>query len=435
MNGLMSAGDTLAIVDPNRANPGAKALSVVNTGGTLTGGALAGLNLNPVTGQATAESGKQLFIDQLAQNVKGGVATALIRSAINGGSLEDALKDSLKSAFLNTIAAQTAYEIGNLDGFMNKLAHAIAGCAVGAASAGNGGGCASGAIGAVIGELTAEAMGRRDDTVAVAALMAGLAAAVAGGDASQVNLAASAGSNAAANNYLSHSPYDSVRKLVAEENARLTQECGTNCTQDDFRRIDAQMQKLEAAAQLLETQKRSGLTTDQAMLLGENIAALLPVYGTPIALYQAISGESLSGSDLTAVERLLNGVAAVLPAGTATYRALTNSIADTQWAIAQMNVLREASSGRVLSKGNFTLGEATASQSQILGEAWVGPGSRLASDGTTMVSADGLRQYRPPAAKPNSSYATTGVQANFQGRVSIQTTWTSNGHLNIATSK
>ena len=170
----------------------------------VTGGALAGLNLNPVAGQATAEGGKQLLIDQLAQNVKGGVASALIRTAINGGSLEDALKDSLKSAFLSTIAAQTANEIGDLDGFMNKLAHAIAGCAVGAASAGTGGGCASGAIGAVIGELTAEAMGRRGDTVAVAALMAGLAAAVAGGDAAQVNLAASAGSNAAANNYLSH---------------------------------------------------------------------------------------------------------------------------------------------------------------------------------------------------------------------------------------
>ena len=172
----------------------------------VTGGALAGLNLNPVTGQATTNSGQQLFVDQLAQNVKGGVATALIRTAINGGSLEDALKDSLKTAFLSTIAAQTANEIGDLklDNLANKLAHAIAGCAVGAATAGKGGGCAAGALGAAVGELTAETIGRNDTTVAVAALMSGLAAAVAGGDASQVNLASSAGSNAAANNYLSH---------------------------------------------------------------------------------------------------------------------------------------------------------------------------------------------------------------------------------------
>lgn len=82
-------------------------------------------------------------------------------------------------------------------------------------------------------------------------------------------------------------------------------------------------------------------------------------------------------------------------------------------------------------KGNFGLGEATTKQSAILGEAWVGPGYRVASDGKTMISADGLRQYRPPAKKPNSSWTTTGVQANFQGRISTKTSWTSNGHLNI----
>jgi hypothetical protein len=205
----------------------------------VTGGVLQGLDINPVTGQATENGGRQLFVDQLAQNVKGGVATALIRTAINGGSLEDALKDSLKSAFLNTIAAQTANEIGDLDGFMNKLAHAIAGCAVGAASAGNGGGCASGAIGAVIGELTAEAMGRRDDTVAVAALMAGLAAAVAGGDASQVNLAAGAGGNAAANNYLNHDQWAKFADDIASCKAKPT-----GCSSSEEQAIRAAYQDL-----------------------------------------------------------------------------------------------------------------------------------------------------------------------------------------------
>jgi filamentous hemagglutinin len=40
-NGLISAGDTLSIVDPNRANPAAKTLNLVNTGGTLVAGTAA----------------------------------------------------------------------------------------------------------------------------------------------------------------------------------------------------------------------------------------------------------------------------------------------------------------------------------------------------------------------------------------------------------
>lgn len=95
-----------------------------------------------------------------------------------------------------------------------------------------------------------------------------------------------------------------------------------------------------------------------------------------------------------------------------------------------VGVLHEASIGRTATWRNFSLGEATADQARVLGEAWVGPGYKLASDGRTMVSADGLRQYRPPAPKL-SAYATTGVQANFQGRASTETTWTSNGHQNF----
>lgn len=48
-----------------------------------------------------------------------------------------------------------------------------------------------------------------------------------------------------------------------------------------------------------------------------------------------------------------------------------------------------------------------------------------------MISADGLRQYRPPTLKPNSSYATTGIQANFQSRDVPKGEWQNNGHLNI----
>lgn len=49
----------------------------------------------------------------------------------------------------------------------------------------------------------------------------------------------------------------------------------------------------------------------------------------------------------------------------------------------------------------------------LMGKAWVGDGYRVASDVKTLVSADSLRTYRPPSSK-SSSYAETGVQANFE---------------------
>jgi hypothetical protein len=49
-----------------------------------------------------------------------------------------------------------------------------------------------------------------------------------------------------------------------------------------------------------------------------------------------------------------------------------------------------------------------------------------------LVSADGLRVYRYPSSKPNSPYATTGVQANFESKMSPTGRPYANGHLNIA---
>jgi filamentous hemagglutinin len=138
------------------------------------------------------------------------VARAVIGTAINGGSFEENLREGIKGALLDTVAAQGANAIGDLtldgalDGFANTVAHAIAGCMVGAARADSASGCGAGALGAAIGELAAEAYGRRDDTVQFAALVSGLAVAVTGGDASQINIGSQAGGNAAANNYLNH---------------------------------------------------------------------------------------------------------------------------------------------------------------------------------------------------------------------------------------
>ncbi|PTB24182.1 hypothetical protein C9I56_35435, partial [Paraburkholderia caribensis] len=97
----------------------------------------------------------------------------------------------------------------------------------------------------------------------------------------------------------------------------------------------------------------------------------------------------------------------------------------------QMGILHDAATGGFLGKGNFSLGQATATEANELGAAWVGPGYRISSDGSSWVSSDGLRIYRPPSAKPNSSYATTGVQANFESKLTPGSRPISNGHLNI----
>ncbi|EPJ3208757.1 hypothetical protein LL364_005123 [Citrobacter freundii] len=94
----------------------------------------------------------------------------------------------------------------------------------------------------------------------------------------------------------------------------------------------------------------------------------------------------------------------------------------------QIGILRDAAKGN---KGNFGLGQATAKDANTLGEAWVGPGYRISRDGTSWVSSDGLRVYRPPSSKPNSPHATTGVQANFEQKLTPTGRPISNGHLDI----
>ncbi|KZL14860.1 hemagglutinin repeat-containing protein [Pseudovibrio sp. Ad37] len=95
-------------------------------------------------------------------------------------------------------------------------------------------------------------------------------------------------------------------------------------------------------------------------------------------------------------------------------------------------ILREASQ---LEKGNLTLkGTATRTEADELGKAWVGPNYRIASDGKTLVSADGTKTYRPPTPKPNNPYSQTGIQINLEKRELINGKWTitSNAHLDVA---
>nr|VFJ65296.1 MAG: filamentous hemagglutinin family N-terminal domain-containing protein [Candidatus Kentron sp. DK] len=87
--------------------------------------------------------------------------------------------------------------------------------------------------------------------------------------------------------------------------------------------------------------------------------------------------------------------------------------------------LRNAAKG----KGNFGIGTATREQADAMGKAWVGDGYKVASDGKTLVSKDGLKQYRPPTNKPKIGKTQANFEQRFQGQKSKS--WQSNAHLDI----
>ncbi|WP_063062112.1 hypothetical protein [Nocardia sienata] len=79
--------------------------------------------------------------------------------------------------------------------------------------------------------------------------------------------------------------------------------------------------------------------------------------------------------------------------------------------------------------GNFGVGRAGRAEADAAGLAWVGLEARPFPYGGTQgwVSADGLRQYRPPQRKSIER----GVQANYESRSDTRRHWESNAHLEI----
>lgn len=75
-SGLVSAGDTLAVVDPNAANPGAKTLNLVNTNGTLVADKSLKIDAATFSGDGKAVSGKDLGIALTQDIVNNGEVSA-----------------------------------------------------------------------------------------------------------------------------------------------------------------------------------------------------------------------------------------------------------------------------------------------------------------------------------------------------------------------
>ncbi|WP_418128016.1 DUF637 domain-containing protein [Variovorax sp. KK3] len=209
-------GDLGKVIEELTSSEGIKAIAT----SMLTAGAIEGINTSGLLPEniTQAANGSARLPDQLKRQLIDNAAASVVRSAVNGTSLGDELRDGLANALLNTAAAQSAFAIGEsgpqgsqrLNAFAAEMAHAMAGCAVGAGRAGTSDGCAPGAIGAVAGHLAAQYfnptgdLSRNLETIEASRLIGGLAAAVAGGDERTVYLAAAAASNATANNYLAN---------------------------------------------------------------------------------------------------------------------------------------------------------------------------------------------------------------------------------------
>ncbi|SFQ75401.1 filamentous hemagglutinin, partial [Variovorax sp. OK605] len=226
----------------------------------VTAGVLQGLGDALPENLARATSGSAKFTDQLQRQLIDGAATAVVRSAIKGTSLEDELRSSLADAILNTVAAQSADGIGKLkydgdiNGFTQNVLHAIAGCAVGAVRANNSSGCGAGALGAVIGEMTASAFGRDEygnvlpGAVEMTQVLAAIAGAVAGLDANGIYVAAASSANAAINNALSMRGSAKLKSDLRSCSSGTNKTCDVDKLREEMTRdIEKQSERIKSA--------------------------------------------------------------------------------------------------------------------------------------------------------------------------------------------
>ncbi|GAB5417015.1 MAG: hypothetical protein Crog4KO_18820 [Crocinitomicaceae bacterium] len=98
------------------------------------------------------------------------------------------------------------------------------------------------------------------------------------------------------------------------------------------------------------------------------------------------------------------------------------SSADNTW-VKYSNILKSIKSN----KGNFGMGKSSYGDALALGKAWVGDGAKFSNDGTILISADGLRQFRLPKYKSKIGR----IQANFEWRNFSSGKWIGNGHLDV----
>ncbi|AJG17444.1 Large exoproteins involved in heme utilization or adhesion [Cupriavidus basilensis] len=339
----------------------------------LTQGAMGALGVSNAGVTSIGDNIAKGSWDAVQSNLGNYIQASVVRSAISAGVNTVAYGGSFGQAFANGLVRDAAAVGANAIGvtlpgigavgadtgtiLANAASHALLGCA---AQSLTGGDCAGGAVGGAASAIAAPlirdqvyadspVLNYSDDkvrqaiTVGLATLVGGVTGVMLGTDATSAALAAQ---NESLNNATSQGP---ARGIAARENARLMAQCGAACTQEDFQRIDTQVRQVEAAATLA---RMNNLTPEQALKLGDMLTSLLPLYGTPAALYQAVTGQGLSGQPLGTAERWLMGIAGVLPVAGVAYGKLSEFV---------------AARGAVVKNGAVVTAEGTANASTYAG--------------------------------------------------------------------
>jgi filamentous hemagglutinin len=192
--------------------------------------------------------------DRLSAHAIHSTGRALTQAAVNGGSLDDVLKQAIVGAGVDTLHGEAASLIKGLetDYLTHKLAHALAGYVAGDAAGGHG---REGAIGATVGEIVAGTfekphMGASADEVRAfdakvlgyAKLISGTVAAYAGGDA---QAAVTSAENAVRNNYLSRAQIQQKYLMLDE----ATTEAERTRIVADYDALDSRQQRDALACQ------------------------------------------------------------------------------------------------------------------------------------------------------------------------------------------
>jgi len=371
--------------------------------------------------------------------------------AVTGALTALASGGNLAGALAGASAPELANIIGHHSGLSEQetlIAHAILGGAVASLQGNN---AAAGAAGAVSGELVARAIkdqlfpdtDNRDLSESdkqlisnLATIASGLAGNLTGGDSSSTTAGAQAGKNAVENNLLGGGTEDGMAEEVRKHSkniASCSTDPGSASCQKGLAMQNALMVALPAglgggvlAAATPELAAAAKVAIEGC---AGNVVLCLNSAGIQVSEAVVPGGVGAAGAigiGKTTAEAM-GAKAESLAANAAKNSQVINNSKPLNVA-EQIGILRDAAKGN---KGNFGLGNATANEANTLGEAWVGPGYRVSKDGSSWVSADGLRIYRPPSAKPNSTQATTGVQANFEQKLIPGGRPISNGHLDI----
>jgi large exoprotein involved in heme utilization and adhesion len=236
----------------------------------LTAGVLEQLGATSTMKELNKSTG---FSEKLTYNLINASGRALTNTAINGGNLEDALKQALIGGLVDTAHGQAASAIKGLeaDYLAHKLAHALAGCVAGAAA---GGACKDGAIGGAVGEIVAEMFkGQKPAASASAAdveaynqkvlgyskLVAGAVSAYAGGNA---QTAITTSETAVKNNFLTDKQWKEFSDKLAA--CKGNQACETQQRNDYLSISKAQDDALRAAC---TTPSSSACTTMTSQVL------------------------------------------------------------------------------------------------------------------------------------------------------------------------